>query len=306
MIKSINSQVITRRDFIRGVAYGTLGLTLGYKTLSAVADNEQSAIPFAAENPLSHVVLIRRNDVIDKNNKINKTILSEMMDTALKTFSGETDLLAAWRKYIHPDDKVGVKVTHCSWMRIHTNESLIKTIQIKLSDVSIPKSRIHVEDYGLPFEKCTALINVPSVKVHTLTGIAASIKNYINFIQQPSDYHHEGSVNLGKIWLMPHVKGKTRLIIVDMLQPYFGPGPQINPLHRWNYKGILVGTDPVAIDTVCTRICQMKRNLFKGEEWLISPPPKSLAAADTKYGLGTSNPIKIQLIRLGWEEDILL
>jgi uncharacterized protein (DUF362 family) len=158
----------------------------------------------------------------------------------------------------------------------------------------------------MPLEACTALINVPAIKVHSLTGIAASIKNYINFTGKENSYHFQGSVKLGEAWKMPRVKGKTRLIIVDALRPYFGPGPQINPLHRWDYKGILVGTDPVAIDTVCLRICQMKRNLFKGEEWPISPPPKSIAAADKKYKLGTSDPSKIKLMKLGWLKDVLI
>ena len=91
-----------------------------------------------------------------------------------------------------------------------------------------------------------------------------------------------------------------------MLRPYFGPGPQINPLHQWDYRGILVGTDPVAIDTVCLSICQKKRNLFKGEEWLITPPPRSIAAADSVYHLGASDPTKIKLTRLGWEKEQLI
>lgn len=158
----------------------------------------------------------------------------------------------------------------------------------------------------IPLDKCTALINVPSIKVHAHTGIAVAIKNYINFGSNLSQYHSEGSSRLGEIWLKPEVKGKTRLVIVDALRPYFGPGPQINPLHRWDYKGILAGTDPVSLDTTCLRICQVKRNLFRKEEWLITPPPKSIDAADTKYRLGTSDPVKIKLVRLGWDRDTLI
>jgi len=155
-------------------------------------------------------------------------------------------------------------------------------------------------------KQCTALLNLPSVKVHSLTGISVSLKNYINFSGNPSAYHYDNSVKLGEVWNLPDVKGKTRLIIVDMLRPYFGAGPQVNPLHRWNYQGILVGTDPVALDTVCLSICQAKRNLFKGEEWLITPPPKSITAADTQYDLGTSDPTQINVIRIGWEQDLLI
>jgi hypothetical protein len=207
---------------------------------------------------------------------------------------------------IRPEDTVGVKYTHCGWMRVHTEDAVVTAIVKSLRDLGIPKKRIYAEDGRIPLAKCTALINVPSVKVHALTGIGVSIKNYVNFSSQPSAYHDGGSMNLGEVWLFPEVKGKTRLVIVDALRPYFGPGPQINPLHRWDYKGILVGTDPVALDATCLRICQVKRNLFKGEEWIITPPAKSIAAADTKYHLGTSDPAKIQVIRLGWEKDLFI
>jgi len=169
----------------------------------------------------------------------------------------------------------------------------------------VAKDRIFAQDGGLPAARCTVLINVPSVKVHTLTGIAVSLKNSINFSPQPSKYHAP-STNLGEIYLLPDVKGKTRLVIVDLLRPYFGPGPQINPLYRWNYRGIIVSSDPVAADTVCLKICQAKRNLFKGEEWPIAPPPDNIVAADRTYHLGTSDPAKIKLVRPGWEKDILI
>lgn len=95
-------------------------------------------------------------------------------------------------------------------------------------------------------------------------------------------------------------------ISYSLLRPYFGPGPQINPLHRWNYHGVMVSNDPVAVDAICLKIRQAKRNQFKGEKWPITPPPDSIAAADQTYKLGTSDPTKIKLIRVGWDKDILI
>jgi len=293
----------TRRDFLKGTAYGTLGIALG---LEGIGDLGEPVTIFAAEDPVSNVVLIRDEAAVDADHQVNVEVVTEMLDTAVKTLADEEEVLDAWRRYLRPEDTVGVKFTACSWMRVPTEQAAIDALVARLGDLGVPKKRIHTKDYGLPVEQCTALINLPSIKVHTLTGLAGAIKNYINFTGKESSYHFDGSVDLGEAWLMPEVKGKTRLIVVDALRPYFGPGPQINPLHRWDYKGILMGTDPVAIDTVCLRICQSKRNLFKGEEWPITPPPKSIAAADTKYRLGTSDASKIRLTRLGWEDGILI
>jgi hypothetical protein len=296
------SNTITRRDFLRGAAYGSLGLAMGVEGLARAGQGSA----FAAEKPLAEVVLVRNEAAVDAGHQVNSVVVAEMLDTAMKTFSGENEIAKAWQRYFRPQDNVGIKYTRCSWQRIHVNQAVLDAITDPLIASGVPRSRVVANDFGLPVKDCTALINVPTVKVHTLAGIAVSIKNYINFTGNRSSYHFDGSAKLGETWLLPDVKGKTRLIVVDMLRPYFGPGPQINPLHQWDYKGILVGTDPVAIDTVCLSICQKKRNLFKGEEWLISPPPRSLAAADSVYHLGTSDPTKIKLTRLGWENEQLV
>jgi hypothetical protein len=293
---------VTRRDFLRGAAYGSLGLAMGLEGLARAGQGS----PFAAEKPLSEVVLVRHEAAVDADHQVNSVAVAEMLDTAMKAYSGEGDIAKAWQRYFRPQDTVGIKYTRCDWHRIHVNQAVIDAIADRLITIGIARSRVTANDFGLPVKDCTALINVPSVKVHALTGIAVSIKNYINFTGNRSSYHYDGSAKLGETWLLPEVKGKTRLIVVDMLRPYFGPGPQLNPLHRWDYKAILVGTDPVAIDTVCLSICQKKRNLFKGEEWPITPPPRSLAAADSVYHLGTSDPAKIKVTRLGWEKEQLI
>jgi len=302
-----DKESITRRDFLRGAALGALGAALYGKDGKTFARTKGSrAASLAAEAPLSTVVLIRNEKAVGEGDRVNAAIVQEMVDTALAQFTGEKDSAKAWTRFIKPQDTVGVKFTRCAWMRVHTEQAVIDAIVRRVEEAGVARERILAQDGGLPVAKCTALINVPSVKVHTLTGIAVSIKNYINFTPQPSRYHGAESSRLGEVFFLPDVKGKTRLIIVDMLRPYFGPGPQINPLHRWNYGGILVSTDPVAVDTVCLSICQVKRNLFKGEEWPISPPPDSIYSADKNYKLGTSDPTKIKLVKLGWEKDVLI
>ena len=298
-------KIVTRRDFLKGAALGTLGIALYGKDGHLLARTGGGAVPFAAENPQSTIVLIRNEKAIGAGDVVDPAVVQEMIDAALKEFAGEPDVAKAWAKFIRPEDTVGVKFTRCGWMRVHTEQPVIDAIVKRVGEAGVAKDRIFAQDGGLPVAKCTALINVPTIKVHTLTGIAVSLKNYINFSPQPSKYHAP-STNLGEIYLQPEVKGKTRLIIVDMLRPYFGPGPQINPLHRWNYHGIMIGTDPVALDSTCLKLCQVKRKLFKGEEWPITPPPDSIFTADKTFKLGTSDPTQIKVIKLGWDKDILI
>jgi hypothetical protein len=74
----------------------------------------------------------------------------------------------------------------------------------------------------------------------------------------------------------------------------------------WPYGGLIVGTDPVAVDTTGARIIQAKRNLFFGEQRPISPPPHHITIAGERYGLGISDPDRIELVHLGWTQDSLL
>lgn len=307
MRKRKTGKVVTRRDFIKGAAMGTLGIALYGREPGLIAGTgaAQGADLSGAQGPQSTVVLIRSEKAVGAEDRVDAATVQDMIDAAVREFAGEADTAKAWAKFVKPEDTVGVKFTHCGWMRVHTEQPVIDAIVRRVREAGVARERIIAQDEGLPVAKCTALINVPTVKVHTLTGIAVSLKNYINLSSKPSSYHAP-STNLGEIYLKPDIKGKTRLIIVDLLRPYFGPGPQINPLHRWNYGGIMVGTDPVAIDTTCLRLCQVKRRLFKGEDWPISPPPDNIHAADVTFHLGTSDPAKIKLVKQGWDKDILI
>jgi hypothetical protein len=80
----------------------------------------------------------------------------------------------------------------------------------------------------------------------------------------------------------------------------------VDPRYKWAYNGLIAGTDPVAIETVCLRIIMEKRKAYKGEPWPLSPPPLCVEAADKEYGLGTSDWSKIKVDLSGWKEDALL
>jgi hypothetical protein len=93
-----------------------------------------------------------------------------------------------------------------------------------------------------------------------------------------------------------------------MLTPLFhGVGPHhFDPTYIWRYNGLLLSTDPVACDTMGLRIIQEKRREYFGKNRPLQPVAHHIALADKRYGLGTSDLEKIELVRLGWEEDALI
>jgi len=67
-----------------------------------------------------------------------------------------------------------------------------------------------------------------------------------------------------------------------------------------------VGTDPVAVDAVGAHLLQAKRIVFFGEDRALDAPPVHITVADKKYHLGVSDLNRIQLVKLGWMEDVLI
>jgi hypothetical protein len=69
---------------------------------------------------------------------------------------------------------------------------------------------------------------------------------------------------------------------------------------------LILGTDPVAVDAIGAHLLQTKRIGFFGEDRALDVPPIHIVAADKKYHLGVSELSRIQLIKLGWMEEVLI
>jgi hypothetical protein len=291
----------TRRDFLRHAGMAGIATLAGWRALEA----GETAL-FAAENPSATAVLVRDQKVLGSDGAADPDVVRRMVAQGIQALTQEKDARAAWSSLFRTPDVVGVKFSRCGWMRVPTHQEVIDAVLLGLRTIPIPNRRLHWRDQELPVSQCTALVNVTSLKAHSLTGFAGAIKNYINFDPEPKQYHDEQGSKLGAIWVRPDVRGKSRLVVLDLLTPYFGNGPQIDPRYQADYRGVLLATDPVAADTVALSLLQRMRDGHKGKPWPISPPPLFLAAADKEYNLGTSDPERIKLVRLGWGEDALI
>ena len=258
----------------------------------------------------SRVVLVRNKNVLDRQGQPRFHVLQEMLDQAVTSLLEAPDPESAWKQLVKPSDVVGIKSN--VWHYLPTPKTLEEAIQTRLMDAGVKAENVDADDRGVlgnpVFERATALINTRPMRTHHWSGLGTLLKNYIMFVSWPFRYHGNACEKLGAIWQLPNVKGKTRLNVLVMLTPLFhGIGPHhFSSQYKWPYCGLIVSTDPVAADATGARIIQAKRNAFFGEEKPISPPPRHIAAADTQFRLGNSRPERIQLIKLGWGEDILI
>jgi uncharacterized protein (DUF362 family) len=149
-------------------------------------------------------------------------------------------------------------------------------------------------------EMCSALINMPVLKTHSTTGVTGALKNHYGSIDNPSQYHRNSGTNPGvaEVAAIPAIRDKERLILCDGLLGVYNGGPQWQRQFIWPYGGILVGTDPVAMDAIALKILDEKRQA-EGMSSLARQAP-SLDAAEA-LGLGTRNldQIELQEILLG-------
>jgi hypothetical protein len=292
-------KIITRRDFLKG----TTGLFLAGALASAYPRGAQA-------QSAARVIVIRRSEVLDSKGEINAGVLQSMLDEAIQALTNRKETLGGWQSLFNKADIVGIKTN--AWRYLSTPKELEDGIKRRLIDIGINEKNLSVDDRGVlenpVFMNATALVNVRPVRTHHWSGVGTCLKNYIMFVRLPSSYHGDACSELGRIWTLPVVKGKTRLNILCALTPqFYGRGANyFDKRYVWPYKGLIVGTDPVAVDAVGAELLRLKRTAFFGEEKALDVPPVHITTADKKYHLGVSDLSKIQIVKLGWTEEVLI
>jgi len=309
---------LTRRDFIKGAAGAVLAGAAG--SASSCACNQETKTKEQAKTDeapgetapelRSKVVLVRDENVLGENRALNADVLVRMLDDGVMALLGESDAAAAWARLLDPSDTLGIKSN--VWRFLRTPVVLEQAIKQHALDVGIPEERIGIGDRRVlsdpVFQKATALINARPLRTHHWSGVGSLIKNYVMFSPRPSSWHDDSCADLAGLWDLPEVKGKTRLNILVMLTPLFhGKGPHhFQAEYTWEYKGLIIATDPVAADATGVRIMAARRKIHFGEDMPFSTSPKHIDVAEKKFALGVADPSRIDVVKLGWKEDILI
>jgi len=296
-------KVITRRQFIKDSSIVTA--TVGTALLLGAQES-----PVLKPAGKSRVVLVRNQDVLDADGNPKDEVVLEMLDAGVTALTGKKDPVGAWKTIVKPTDIVGIKSN--VWNYLPTTTQVEQALKKRVMDTGVKEASIGIDDRGVIgnpiFQKSTALINARPMRSHHWSGVGSLIKNYIMFIPDPLSYHPDSCASLASIWEKPMVKGKTRLNVLVMLTPQFHcVGPHsFNPKYVWKYYGLLLGFDPVSVDANGLRIIEAIRKGYFAEDRPLDPPAKHIAIADTRYHLGTADPAKIELIKIGYDKDIFI
>lgn len=140
-----------RREFLAGAAVGASSLALAAEEASA-----QSAAPsYAATRPAGFtpfaqngkVVRVTKPGSMRPGNLFPKVEdAAQMVERAVKELTGESTLAGAWRKFVHPNDTVGIKVNGLGLRNMASNKEVVEAIAEGLVAAGVPATSITVYD----------------------------------------------------------------------------------------------------------------------------------------------------------------
>jgi uncharacterized protein (DUF362 family) len=144
---------------------------------------------------------------------------------------------------------------------------------------------------------CTTLINIPVPKTHGNSVFTCSLKNHYGSIDNPSRMHANACCDPGiaEVNAIPVIREKQKLVVSDALLLVTERGPRWDRRFIRPYGGVIIGTDPVAVDAVALKILDDKR----AEDGMdrIAPRVPHVALAE-KLALGKSRLEDIDLVAL--------
>jgi uncharacterized protein (DUF362 family) len=145
---------------------------------------------------------------------------------------------------------------------------------------------------------CDCMINVPILKNHGGAGVTLAMKNMYGVNNDPNKLHGNNCCpGVADLNMLPPIRNKFRFVVGDAMTACFEGGPMFKPQFAWKYNGLMVASDPVAIDYTAWQIIERKR-AERGLKSLSDAgmAPKYIAvAADAEHRLGTNDPSRIAL-----------
>ncbi|MHC9539761.1 MAG: DUF362 domain-containing protein [Vulcanimicrobiota bacterium] len=138
------------------------------------------------------------------------------------------------------------------------------------------------------------LVNMPVLKAHPIMGFTFALKNHLGSYKNADTQSINNTVPPGSAFSLhdnagvpgvaalnahPTLKSKPSLIIGDMIRVQYRTA-FYDPEGSWAYNGIIVGTDPVAVDSIAWSVLKEKReelgvNYFIGipmDRWYMLTP----------------------------------
>src|SRR3990172_2026416 len=130
------STKLTRRKMLQDTAKLALGSTI-------LMSNPLRVFGTSQDNK-SRVILLRNASLLDAAGKIDKNVLSEMMDEAIVKLTLTGSPSEAWKQIIRPDDVVGIKTNQ--WRSLPTPPELENILKARVMEAGVDEKDISIKD----------------------------------------------------------------------------------------------------------------------------------------------------------------
>lgn len=282
---------VSRRRFLAGA--GTLaavGLT-GPQRWSAWLAPAQAEPISRSSGSLSRVVEVRSNHVVLGFN-VHPGLLREMVVVGLQALTEQPDEKRAWRALLSPDDVIGLKFNSSGASGLGVTPAMVRSLVASLTEsgwdagqvvpieidsqlsqelgTAAPRRDWLGEDVSFGsgqdrlsgvLDQVTAIVNVPFLKHHNIAGITGCLKNLSHaLVKHPARYHdNKCCPYIGDIVALPQIRQKLRLNIVNALRIVIDQGPEVQAGCTTDCGMLLLGVDPVALDSMGLEILNRVR-----------------------------------------------
>jgi len=148
-------------------------------------------------------------------------------------------------------------------------------------------------------ESVDVLISVPVLKDHDIAGVSVGLKNFYGAIHNPNKFHARNcDPYVADLCAHPLIKNKLRLTVCDASRVQVHNGPAFYPKYARDYGGILVSTDPVALDYTGWQIIEKERKALKLKTLKASGREPLYLFSAMKLKLGQARESHIRLIEI--------
>lgn len=267
--------------------------------------------------------------------RIDFGVVEKLVDGAIESVTGEK-LSAGWLTLFKRTDRIGIMVDAG---KQSVQSATVETIIDRLVNAGISQENIIVfggderdlfnagfninkSDRGVRVlgtasegfrggvsrivsDYCDALINLATLKADPEIGFDGCVANALYCIPNEDRIaRRRDPATVPVVAALPGVRQKTRLCLLEAYLPVLDTVGQSSI--PWVYKGLIAGTDPVAVDTVGRRILQGCRNAYKKQPWPLEQPVDYLKTAQERYRLGQADPGQIKVVLQGPADETFL
>ena len=293
-----SSRVVIARD---SALYGTSS-TPDSARVAKLLDTAVENFAETADPVAPWKKIVRPNEVVGlKVNTIagpglsTHVILVQAICERLKQAGVQPGNIIVWDRWNRELERAGYTIsTDSNNVRVMGTDS--KDVGYDDSELSfgVAKSRLS----KLLTRTCDCMINVPILKHHSGAGVTLALKNMYGVNNNPQSLHDNNCCpGVADLYMLAPIREKFRFVVADAMTGCFEAGPGFKPQYAWKYNGLMVASDPVAIDYIAWQIIERKR-AERGLKTLADAgtPPKYIAvAADAQHRLGTNDPNRITL-----------